>query len=156
MKLKSLPLLLVLAAAVTACQKEVPAPAAAPAPMDAGTAGAGPTGTGNQVTDEVVWDESDAPVAGTRISISPDPVPFCDAAQQVVEVEWDLVAAESKYLQLWIEEKNGKRKLWVETKTLAGAKRTGNWATAGTRFVAVDPRDSRVLNSVTIQPAPCD
>lgn len=153
MKLTSLPLVLVLVAAVTACQKDTPTPAIAPA--DTGATAPEAAEAADPVA-EVVWDDSAAPVAGTRIAITPDPVSFCDAARQTVEVEWDLAAAEPKHLQLWIEGKSGNRKLWVETKTLAGTKRSGNWVTADTRFIALDAHGKRVLNSVTVQPAPCN
>lgn len=154
MKLKSLPLLLALAAAVTACQKDAPSPAAAPA--DAGTPAAEAEAAGAvEPVAEVAWDESAAPVAGTRIAISPDPVPFCDGPRQAVEVEWDVTAAEPAHLQLWIEEANGKRKLWAATKTLAGSKRTGAWAVDGMKFVALDASGKRVINSVAVTAADC-
>ena len=147
MKLKSLPLFLVLVAALGACQKDAPAPA-----------DTGDTAAGAEAADpvaEVVWDESAAPVAGTRIAINPDPVSFCDGARQAVDVEWDVTAAEPTHLQLWIEGASGQRKLWTATRTLAGSKRTGAWTAEGTKFIALDAKGKRVINSATVTAAAC-
>lgn len=151
MQLKSLPLFLVLVAALSACQKDAPAPAAAPA--DTGDTAAGAEAAAPVA--EVVWDESAAPAAGTRIAINPDPVSFCDGARQAVDVEWDVTAAEPTHLQLWIEGASGQRKLWTATKTLAGSKRTGSWAAEGTKFIALDAKGKRVINSATVTAAAC-
>lgn len=126
----------------------------APSTPTAGTAASQP-GDADVAAPEEAWDESAAPAAGARMSITPDPVPFCDAKRQAVEVSWDVAAAAPKHLQLWIESQPGKRKLWVETKTLAGTKRTGPWVAEGARFVALDAHGRRVLAAVTVRAAPC-
>lgn len=156
MNLKCLPLLLILAATVTACQKDAPSPAVAPA--DAGaTVGAGEAEAveASNPAPEVVWDESAAPVAGTRIEIKPDPVSFCDGPRQVVDVEWDVAAAGLDHLQLWVEEAAGRRRLWANTKVMTDSKRTGPWAAKGMRFIALDAGTKRVINSATVTAADC-
>lgn len=156
---KLLPCLLVLAAAVTACQKDQPPAAPAvdasttaadgtAASEAAGTVDAAPRATGP------AWDESTAPVAGTRIAISPDPVSFCEGPRQAVEVEWDVAAAAPAHVQLWIDDA-GQRKLWAATKSLAGSKRTGAWVAEGTRFVILDGKGNRVINATTVTAATC-
>lgn len=101
------------------------------------------------------WDDSRSPLAGTTLEITPNPASFCDGARQVVEVTWDMAAAEPMHLQLWAEDARGKRNLWVASKTMASTKRTGNWATEGLKFTAVDARGGIVLNTATIVAAPC-
>lgn len=157
MKLTPLPLVLILAAAVTvtACQKDAPTPAAAPADTGATAVETTETAAAVEPTPEEVWDDSAAPVADTRIAITPDPVSFCDGPRQAVEVEWDVTAAEPTHLQLWIEGASGQRKLWTATKTLAGSKRTGSWAAEGTKFIALDAKGKRVINSATVTAAAC-
>lgn len=160
MTLKSLPCLLFIAAAVTACQKDPPpaAPEVGATPttaeVTADSQAAGTVDATPQATDPA-WDESAAPLAGTRIAVSPDPVSFCEGQRQAVEVEWDVAAAAPAHLQLWIEDASGQRKLWAATKSLAGSKRTGAWTAEGTRFIVLDGRGDRVINSTTVTAAPC-
>lgn len=152
MNLKCLPLFLIIAATVTACQQDAPSPA----PADAGaTAGAGAAVDASNPTVGVVWDESTAPVAGTRIEIKPDPVSFCDGPRQTVDVEWDVAAAGLDHLQLWVEEAAGRRRLWANTKVMADSKRTGPWAAKGMKFIALDAGTKRVINSATVTAADC-
>lgn len=101
------------------------------------------------------WDASGAPRAGALISASPNPVDFCSDALQVVQVEWDLAESGARAPQIWIEEPNGKRKIWAALKEPTGSRKTGNWARSGMRFVAIDRATRQVLNSVTIEPLPC-
>ncbi|WP_132998975.1 hypothetical protein [Luteimonas arsenica] len=152
MKLTPLSLVLVLAATVTACQKD--GPSAATAPADTGATAAEAAEVADPMA-EVVWDDSAAPVAGTRVEINPDPTPFCEGSRQVVEVEWDVAAAEPVHLQLWVEGAPGRRKLWTATKALTDSKRTGPWATEGMRFIALDAKSKRVINSATVTAADC-
>lgn len=151
MNSESLSCLLILAFAVTACQNDSPSSAVAASANEGSTNAIGATAD----VAGPVWDESAAPIAGTRIVISPDPVSFCEGRRQEVEVEWDVTTAAPAHLQLWIENASGQRKLWAATKSLAGSKRTGAWTGEGTRFVILDGSGQRVINSTTVTAATC-
>lgn len=106
-------------------------------------------------TSEPAWDAAQAPVTGTTLTVSPNPADFCTDAMQVVQVQWDMTAANPTGLQIWIEDSKGNHKLWVAPSTRQGTKNTGPWISAGSRIVAVDSATNRVLNAVTIVGAPC-
>lgn len=140
-------------AIVVACS-DTPPPLPAPEPIDATVApeasDAAPT---PQAAD--AWDFSTSPMPGTRIAVSPNPVDFCGAKLQAVEVEWDLAEAGARSPQVWVQEPNGKRQLWAALKETTGGKRTGNWTREGMQFIAIDHSTREVINSVTVEAAPC-
>lgn len=102
----------------------------------------------------ISWDASGGPVAGTSITVTPNPVNFCTEELAVVEVSWDVTAAASKYVQLWVNN-NGEEKLWLSVKEQAGSRQTGKWAKAGLEFVAVNPSTKKAINSVKVESIAC-
>ena len=149
---KVLPFLLILAgAAVSGCRQADP-PAVAVATSDASVEA--PVEEASAPAQDT-WDASSSPFPGTRIEIRPSTVSFCDEKRTVVEVDWDMAAANPAQLQLWVEDAKGKRNLWVAAKAPASTKKTGNWATEGMKFTAVDAKANIVLNSATILAAHC-
>jgi hypothetical protein len=148
---KILPFGLILAgAAVCGCQQADP-PAAAVATSETSVEAVDEARAPAQET----WDASSSPFPGTHIEIRPSTVSFCDEKRQVVEVDWDMAAANPAQLQLWVEDAKGKRNLWVAAKSPASTKKTGNWATEGMKFIAVDAKVNTVLNSATIPATSC-
>lgn len=101
------------------------------------------------------WDRSAAPVPGAQLTISPNPANFCEDNTQVLEVSWNMEAAKPTRLHLWLENPNGKKKLWAVVRDQVGSRRTGDWMRAGTRVVAVDPGKNQVLNEVTVNSTQC-
>lgn len=137
---------------LVACQQSSPPEATSP---DAAVGGRDTPATTPDPS-EPQWDTSASPVAGAELSVSPDPADFCTDKLQVVEIRWDVVAANPSRLQIWVEDHQGKRKLWTAAKNYADVKATGKWARPGMKFIAVDPVQNRVLNSVTVQGGTCD
>lgn len=139
------------ACAFLAACSDTPRPLPSPEPVDAPLAPEAAAST--QPADP--WDFSGAPLQGTRIEVSPNPVDFCTAKLQAVDVAWDLAEAGARSPQVWVQEPNGKRQLWAALKEPVGGKRTGNWTRAGTQFIAIDRSTLEVINTVTVEAATC-
>lgn len=102
------------------------------------------------------WDESGTPVAGAELVLTPNPANFCAEETQAVEVRWNVEKVVPSRLQLWVEDPQGNRKLWTAASRYADAKMTGKWMREGSKVIAVDPVQNRVLNEVKLEAAPCD
>jgi|GEM_PF-3727153 len=100
------------------------------------------------------WDDSESPVMGTSISVSPNPVDFCASKTASVQISWDLAAAKPKNPQIWVRNSQG-QKLWTAFKNLEGSKGTGKWVKEGIQFIAIDSTTRKVINSVSVQAANC-
>jgi hypothetical protein len=103
-----------------------------------------------QMTDEIGSDPN------TVLRVRPNPVDFCTRTRQLVELEWDMSAAKTSAVRIWLEEPNGRRKLWIETAEKAGRKTSGNWVVEGMKFIAVDVANGRVLDIAEVHAAACN
>ena len=92
----------------------------------------------------------------TVLQVRPDPVDFCASKRRVVEVTWDMSAAKTRAVQIWLEEPGGRRKLWIETADKAGRKTSGNWIVEGMKFIALDVANGKVLNTAVVRAAECN
>ena len=147
---RSILLGLALALAMTACGRDDTAPVVAtpePAAADEPAAAATPAGS--------PWDESQAPVTGTSITLSPSPADLCARATTAVDVSWDVAAASPSTIELWVRDGGQTQTLWAAVKDTAGSKRTGDWMKAGMQVVVVDPARKAVINTATVEAAPC-
>lgn len=142
--------LLAICSVLAACN-DTPPPIPSPEPVDAAL----PPVAASDAKPADAWDFSNAPVDGTRMAVSPNPADFCVEKLRVVDVEWDLGAAGARTPQVWVQEPNGKRQLWAALKEPTGGKPTGKWVRSGTQFIAIDRSTMEVINSVTVEAAPC-
>lgn len=100
------------------------------------------------------WNVADAPMAGTALTITPNPVDLCTEKLAVVDVAWDVSAAAPRYVQVWVVDKGGE-KLWLSTRETAGSRRTGRWVKSGVKFLAVDPSSRKLINTAEVGVLPC-
>lgn len=100
------------------------------------------------------WDTSAAPVAGTSVTLSPNPADLCTRSRTAVDVAWDVTAAGPATIQLWVVNGDG-HKLWAALKESSGSKRTGDWMRAGMAVAVVDPRTKTLINSATLEASAC-
>ena len=89
------------------------------------------------------------------LEVHPNPASFCSGERGSVEVSWDAEQMLLGGIQVWIEEEDGRRKLWFETSQLKGSKTTGPWASDEMQFLLIDPSRKSVLRTVELRAREC-
>lgn len=137
---------LVLVAACRAPESDTAAPAAAQdAPRADGQApDAGP---------QAGWDFAAPAADDVSLTISPDPVDFCDGGTRSVTVRWEIARSYASP-QIWAQP-GVKAKLFSAPSDRASEEETGDWVKQDTTFYLVDAATGRVLKQVKPTPAPC-
>lgn len=138
----------------------------APAPNESGETPSTPASSasslGRSATSDLVgpdgeaWNSSGSPVPGTSLTISPNPMDFCDGVPKVSQVAWDAAAASPGRLNIYVRDGQAQFKLWASPPTPVGERATGAWIRPGVTFVAVDRMTERVINSVTVEGVTCN